>query len=194
MEDPKKASKKYTLSKQKKKRIILKKRDTSKPSKYNWELKFGPNDVNVKTEIINQNLIHKPKKINLTPIIRVNTEIPEKKPDYLKEIISKREKRNRSKSSKERENKSTDMYESNVKSEKWEKEINKKGNIIDNINDVQIKAKNIEKEADLKEKELQLWGGIENNPELGRKVSSLLIDSIEAKINILKKINMNNNA
>ncbi len=192
LEDPKKASKKYTLSKQKKKRIILKKRDTSKPSKYNWELKFGPNDVNVKTEVINQNLIHKPKKVNLTPIVRVNTEIPEKKPDYLKEIITKREKRNRSKSSKERENKSTDMYESNVKSEKWEKEINKKGNIIDNINVIQEKAKNIEKEADMKEKELQLRGGIENNPELGRKVSSLLIDSIEAKINILKKMNMNN--
>ena len=124
----------------------------------------------------------------------MSTEVPEKKPDYLKEIISNRGKRNSNKSSNERENKSTDMFVSQKKAEKWEKEINKKGNIIDNINDVQIKAKNIEKEADLKEKELQLRGGIENNPELGRKVSSLLIDSIEAKINILKKINMNNNA
>ncbi len=194
LEDPKKASKKYTLSNQKKKRILLKKRDTSKPSKFKWDLKFEPNDENVKTDVINQNLIHKPKKINLSPVVRVTTEVPEKKPDYLKEIISQRGKRNSNKSSNERENKSIDMFVSQKKAEKWEKEINKKGNIIDNINDVQIKAKNIEKEADLKEKELQLRGGIENNPELGRKVSSLLIDSIEAKINILKKINMNNNA
>ena len=193
LEDPKKANRKYTLDKQKKKRILLKKRDNSKPSKFKWELKFAQDDDNAKTDAINQNLIHKPKKVNLTPIVRTVTEAPEKKPDYLKEIITQREeKKNRAMSSKERENKSTEILESNKKSKKWEKELNKKGNIIDNINNIQKQAKIIEKEADLKEKQLQLSGGIENNPELGRKVSSLLIDSIEAKINILKKMNMNN--
>ena len=72
---------------------------------------------------------------------------------------------------------------------KWEKAINKDGNLIDNINEIQEKAQIIEQQADMKEKLLQLSGGVENNPELGRKVSSLLIDSIEAKINILKKMN-----
>ena len=191
LEDPKKASRKYTLNKQKKKRIILKKRDNSKPSKFKWELKFAQDDDNVKTDVINQNLVHKPKKINLIPIVRTTTEPPEKKPDYLKEILNQREeKKNRAKSSKGKQNKSTEMFESNKNSKKWEIEINKKGNIIDNINDIEEKAKNIEKEANLKEKQLQLNGGFENNVELGKKVSSLLIDSIEAKINILKKMNM----
>ena len=54
---------------------------------------------------------------------------------------------------------------------------------------MQIKAKNIDKEAELKEKLLKESGGIANNPELGLKVSNLLIDSIQAKINILKKMN-----
>ena len=193
LEGPKKPNRKYTLDKQKSKRILLKKRDNSKPSKFKWELKFAQDDDNTKTDVINQNLIHKPKKVNLTPIVRIPTEAPEKKPDYLKEIITQREeKKNRAMSSKERENKSTEILESNKKSKKWEKELNKKGNIIDNINNIQKQAKIIEKEADLKEKQLQLSGGIENNPELGRKVSSLLIDSIEAKINILKKMNMSN--
>ena len=35
---------------------------------------------------------------------------------------------------------------------------------------------------------LKLKGGIENNPELGKKVSNLIIDSIEAKINMLKNM------
>ena len=40
----------------------------------------------------------------------------------------------------------------------------------------------------MQEKILNLSGGIENNPELGQKVSSLLIDSIEAKLSILNNI------
>ena len=54
---------------------------------------------------------------------------------------------------------------------------------------MQIKAKNIDKEAELKEKLLKENGGIANNPELGVKVSNLLIDSIQAKIKILRKMN-----
>ena len=61
--------------------------------------------------------------------------------------------------------------------------------MIDNLNNVKEKVEVIDQEADQKEKLLQLSGGIENNPELGRQVGSLLLDSIEAKINILKKMN-----
>ena len=182
----------YTLKKQKKKRVLLKKRDTSKPSsKFKWDLKLVEENENNKIDIINKNLIHKPKKINLMPITRKTTDIPDKKPDYLKEMISKREQRNkkRAMSSKEEGNNNDEMLDINKKSKKWEKEINKDGNLIENIKDIQEKAQIIEQEADMKEKLLQLSGGIENNPELGKKVSSLLIDSIEAKINILKKMN-----
>ena len=41
----------------------------------------------------------------------------------------------------------------------------------------------------MNEQLMKLNGGIENNPELGKKVSSLLIESIEAKLSILKKVN-----
>lgn len=190
LEDPKNANKKYTLNKQKKNRIILKKRDNSKPSKYKWKLKLEENEADKKEEAINQNLIRKPKKINLQPITRTSTQIPEKKPDYLQEIINKKEEKKRVMSSKERENSNYEIDNINKKSKKWEKEINNKsGSLIENINNVQEKAKIIDQEADLKEKLLHVNGGIENNPELGRKVSNLLIDSIQAKINILKKMN-----
>ena len=190
LEDPKNANKKYTLNKQKKNRIILKKRDNSKPSKYKWKLKLEENEADKKEEAINQNLIRKPKKINLQPITRTSTQIPEKKPDYLQEIINKKEEKKRVMSSKERENSNYEIDDINKKSKKWEKEINNKGgSLIENINNVQEKAKIIDQEADLKEKLLHVNGGIENNPELGRKVSNLLIDSIQAKINILKKMN-----
>ena len=190
LEDPKNANKKYTLNKQKKNRIILKKRDNSKPSKYKWKLKLEENEADKKEEAINQNLIRKPKKINLQPITRTSTQISEKKPDYLQEIINKKEEKKRVMSSKERENSNYEIDNINKKSKKWEKEINNKsGSLIENINNVQEKAKIIDQEADLKEKLLHVNGGIENNPELGRKVSNLLIDSIQAKINILKKMN-----
>ena len=142
-------------------------------------------------ETILKNLIHKPKKINLQPITRMTTDTLEQK-DYLKELISKREKK-RAKSSKnsiDKSNSEVDGYDFQENSLKWEKAVNKKdGSIIENINYVQKQALTLEKEADEKEKLLKFKGGIENNPELGKKVSNLLIDSIQAKINILKKMN-----
>ena len=183
LEDPKNAAKKYTMKKQKKNRVIIKKRDTTKPSKYKWELKL---DTNTNRE---ENYIRRPKKINLLPIMRTTTDIPTKKPDYLHDIINKRNKA-RSNSSKGRENYEDEFVGINKKSEKWENVMNAKDiNILDNINNVQSKVQVLEKEAEEKEKLLKLKGGIENNPELGKKVSSLLIDSIEAKINMIKKMN-----
>ena len=144
-------------------------------------------------ETILQNLVHKPKKINLQPITRMTTEIPVKK-DYLKELITKREKKEkkmRAMSSKNsQDNINPEAYDLVENSLKWEKAVNNKGgSLIENINIVQKKAQTLEKEADEKEKLLEFKGGIENNPELGKKVSNLLIDSIQAKINILKKMN-----
>ena len=184
LEDPKTAAKKYTLKSQKNKRIIIKKRDKSKPSKFKWELKLDPNPDK------EENYIKKPKKINLLPIQRTKTEIPVKKPDYLAEIINKRKMNNRSNSSKGRDNYEDEFVGINKQSTKWENAMNKNdGNLLEKINNVQNKVEIIEKEAEESEKLLKLRGGIENNPELGKKVSNLIIDSIEAKINMLKKMN-----
>ena len=81
------------------------------------------------------------------------------------------------------------MYYSVKKSKEWEKELNNSGNIINNINVVNEKVGIIEREVEQKEKLLELNGGIENNPKLGKEVGNLLLDSIEAKINLLKKMN-----
>ena len=190
LEDPKNVNKKYTLQKQKKKSVLLKKRDNSKPSKFKWELKLTENPLNKKEQILNENLIHRPKKLSLDPINRTSKNIPEKKPDYLKEMKNNREEKERIMSSKERKNNINDkMYYSVKKSKEWEKELNNSGNIINNINVVNEKVGIIEREVEQKEKLLELNGGIENNPKLGKEVGNLLLDSIEAKINLLKKMN-----
>ena len=190
LEDPKNASKKYTLQAKKKHRVLLKKRDNSKPSKFKWKLKLEEDPNDKVDDILSQNLVHKPKKVNLLPITRTSVNLPDKKIDYLKEIINKKQEKERAMSSKNREDSNSQILSIKKKSKKWEKEINNKNwNIIDNLNNIKEKVEVIDQEADQKEKLLQLSGGIENNPELGRKVGSLLLDSIEAKINMLKKMN-----
>ena len=188
LEDPS-SHKKYTKEKQKKKRILLKKRDNSKPSKFKWELKLEEPDID-KLEQANKNLIKKPKKVNLSPISRTKSLIPEKRKDYLREIINKKEIKSRSMSSKMSEGEDGEVLNINKKTNKWEKDINNdNGTLLQNINNVKEKANTLEKQAEMKEKLLKLNGGIQNNPELGKRVSSLLIDSIEAKLSILKKVN-----
>ena len=179
--------KKYTMNKQKKKRILLKKRDNSKPSKFKWELKLEYPAVD-KFDEQNKNLIKKPKRINLSPIERTKLIIPDKKPDYLREIINKKEVKNRALSSSKVDEE--EELNTNQQSKKWEKVINNNNaTLLENINNVKEQANSLEKQAEMSEKLLKLNGGIENNPELGKKVSSLLINSIEAKLSILKKVN-----
>ena len=179
--------KKYTMNKQKKKRILLKKRDNSKPSKFKWELKLEYPAVD-KFDEQNKNLIKKPKRINLSPIERTKLIIPDKKPDYLREIINKKEVKNRALSSSKVDEE--EELNTNQQSKKWEKVINNNSaTLLENINNVKEQANSLEKQAEMNEKLLKLNGGIENNPELGKKVSSLLINSIEAKLSILKKVN-----
>ena len=185
LENPKLNVHKYTLFNHKKNRVILKKRVNSKPSKYKWELKLEDDSDNLDKSGIEQNLIKKPKKKKLSPIIYKRHPIPDKKIDYLREMIaSKEEKKNTNNLSSIPENKA-----------KWDKIISdKKGNLVDNINKVREQAEILEKEANMREQVLKLNGGIENNPQLGKKLSSLLIDSIEAKLSILNSINEKLNA
>jgi hypothetical protein len=189
LEDPG-SHKKYTMNKQKKKRVILKKRDDSKPSKFKWELKIEEPKVD-QFEDQTKNIVKKPRRVNLSPITRTKSLVPGKRPDYLREIINKKEVRNRAMSTKKSEgNNDNEAAKNDDKGKKWEKAINNdNATLLENINNVKVKANSLEKEAEMKEKLLKLNGGIENNPELGKKVSSLLIDSIEAKLSILKKVN-----
>ena len=73
---------------------------------------------------------------------------------------------------------------------KWEKAINsEKGTFIENVKFVNEKAKVMDDEIKINEKILKVYGGVKNNPEIREKVSNLLIDSIEAKLSILNKLN-----
>ena len=181
LEEPKSAQIKYTLNKQKNKRIIIKKKDNSKPSKYKWKLKLE--DSTSLDDEINNNLIKKPKKICLVTIPRTSSVVKEKKVDYLREIIAEKEKKRVKSSEKDNED------NIKIKEEKWEKAINNnKGTFMQNINDVKDKVNSLEKEAEMQEKLLKLNGGVGNNPKIGKKVSNLIIDSIEAKLKILNQL------
>ena len=187
LENPKLFIVKDTLSKRKKKRVILKKRDPNKPSKFKWKLKLDedPFDKLNKSDTINDTLIRRPKKIKVSSSFETKEHKPvEKKIDYLREMAIKREEKEKKKN-----NISNNISLQKNNRQKWDKIINHfNGNIIENVNNIKQQADFLEKEAFMKEKILNLNGGIENNPELGKKVSSLLIDSIEAKLSILTKI------
>ena len=176
MEDPKREAKKYTLIKQKRNRIIMKKRDNTKPSKYNWVLKL---DLDLDKEI---NFVKKPKKINLAPITRTTTELPNKKPNYLEDLINNKKATTRINSST-----FSEKYISDKKSEKFDE--NYKNKILDKINIAKNRVEYMEQKAKTKEQLLKINGGIENNPQLGKQVSDMYIDSIEEKLNYLKKLN-----
>ncbi len=51
-----------------------------------------------------------------------------------------------------------------------------------------MKAEHLENLANENDKILKVNGGIEKNPELGQKISDLIIDSIHAKLSILNNI------
>ena len=156
-------------------------------NKYKWEIK---NNEEIKKEIllkneIKKNLIKKPKKINLSQHIihpkKNNSELPIKKIDYLTEL------RNKTIETEE-------LKENKINIKKWEKLLkNDDQNIITNINIVKNKADLLEEKALREQQLLKMNGGIKNNPILGQKVSNYLIDSIEAKLSILKKFAEINN-
>ena len=58
---------------------------------------------------------------------------------------------------------------------------------MENVNFVKEKARIIDDELRKNQKMLDLYGGVKNNPNIAKKISNLLIDSIEAKLSILNK-------
>ena len=66
--------------------------------------------------------------------------------------------------------------------------LNSNGNYYEKVNQIKLKAYNLTKDADKKDKILKKKGGIERDPQLGQKIAYLLIDSIEAKLSILNTV------
>jgi len=185
LENPKQFLIKNTLANKKNKRVILKKRDPDKPSKFRWKLKLDldPFDKLNNSDTANDILIKRPKKIKISPSFENKEHKPqEKKKDYLRQILLKREQK------KSMSDKNIFLTPKNS-TEKWDKIINNfKGNFVNNVNNIQLKVDKLDREAMNKERKLKIEGGIGHNPELGMEVSNLLLDSIGAKLSILNKI------
>ena len=150
-------------------RILLKKPDPNKPSKYSWKLKL---------ELDEQEKINKNKNLNQSKRARSaqKREPLEKLPDYLTEMRNKNEKISNNSQTKFRTN-------------DWDKMLkNNKGNLMENVEKVKKKAEELENKAKMNEKLLQnTSGGIDFN--LQQKVSGYYLDSIKAKLSILENIN-----
>ena len=159
----------------KKNRVILKKRDPNKPSKFHWDLKLDEIDINnpLGTSVDIQKAINKkPKRlfysIEAKPIIK-----PNKKIDYLDEFIKDRAE-------------TEEAIDGEEIGKKWNRIINnKKIPIQENLKNVKNKADLLEKKAIENENVLRINGGLESNPSLGKKVSGMLIDAIHAKLSII---------
>ena len=184
LKNPKEFFIKSPLSPKKSKRIILKKRDPEKPSKFRWKLKLDidPFEHLNKSDTAKDILIKRPKRIKISASFeKKNNAPPPKKIDYLRQIIFKNEHKSKS-------NKNIFLTPKNT-ANKWKKIINSfEGNFANNVDKIRQKVDNIDRKAVNKEKQLKMEGGIGKNPELGQEVSNLLIDSIEAKLSILNKL------
>ena len=201
LSESKSASKIKSILKNSKSKSKNKNKSRSKPksSKIQNNLKYKNNyltEMN-KSQIINKYLIRKPKKIQFvnssssTGTIQKNK--ANKKIDYLKRMYN-------NKTYKVNNNNINNNYNYNNKSlsvdivkkdkrKKWDDLIKQKNNsLMDNIGIVIKKADDLDREADKTEKKLLFSGGVANNPKLGKKVSNLLLDSIQAKLSILNQM------
>ena len=78
----------------------------------------------------------------------------------------------------------------NASSRKWQRFItdNKDSSIVDNINKAKSKIQKMEYEALQNEQLLKSQDDVNKSAELNKKVSNLIIDSIQAKITLLKQM------
>ena len=170
---------KDTLYDYKKKRILLKKRDPNKPSKYSWQLKLEEIDENnpLGTSVeIQKALIKKPRRIMLSTEFEKKKNIPNQKKDFLPEAMSKK---NITEINSDNEN-------SGNQNTNWNKLLkDKNASLFENLENVKNKADYLEQKASENEKILVVNGGFSRNPKLGKKVTNLLINSIHAKMCIL---------
>ena len=181
---------KDTLQHHKRKgRILLKKPDPNKPSKYSWKLKIlntSDNEISIE-----KSLIKKPKDYRLSASVeKTPNKLPSIKIDYLKEMIKEKENKENAKLNSSN-NLLTEGNYAKISAKKWEKLINKKnGNnsIVDNINSAKNKIELLQLKAIQSEKLLNAQDPNSKDPELNKKVTNLIIDSIEAKLSLLNQM------
>jgi hypothetical protein len=186
--DPKRfLENKETLQHHKRKgRVLLKKVNPNKPNKYDWLKKLNKSaesEVNIEDK-----LIKKPKYYMLSMSTEKNrNKLPNIKIDYLNEIKKENEKIHNSENNNGL-NEEEDYIKNSAK--KWNKLINenKDGSLVENINDARNKIQKLEYEALQNEKLLKSQDDINKSAELNKKVSSLIIDSIQAKITLLQQM------
>ena len=128
--------------------------------------------IDIRTnEKIQEILSKKPKRSFIAPIT-VKTK-PTKPIDYLSEL---------------RKNKMIHQK----KQTNWNKIIsNPRGNKIENLQLVKNQVDLIEEKAHLQKELMRINGGYAKNPDIGDKVSDLLIDSIKAKLTIINTLKAN---
>jgi len=151
-------------------RILLKKPDPNKPSKYSWKLKLELDE----SEKINKNK----NQVQLKRARSAQKHEPlEKLPDYLTEMRLKK----------------TQIIENHspnkIRNNNWDKMLqNNKGNIYENVEKAKKRVEQLEEKAKMNEKLLENCdGGVD--PELQQKVSGYLLDAIKGKLSILEKMN-----
>ena len=190
--DPKRfLQNKDTLHHKRKGRVILKKIDPTKPNKYDWLKvlnKSAENEVNIEDK-----LIKKPKNYMLSMSYgRNKNKLPNIKIDYLPEVkkdIQKKEENDKIYNSENNELNEEENYVK-VSSKKWDNLINrnKDSSLIDNINKARNRIQDLEFQALQNEKLLKSQDDINKSAILNKKVSNLIIDSIQAKITLLKQM------
>ena len=184
---------KDTLQHHKRKgRVLLKKVDPNKPSKYDWlkQLnKSAENDPN-----IDDKLIKKPKNYMLSMSLERNkrNKLPNIKFDYLRKKNNEKEQKENIDVLYNSEDKDLNEEENYIKAsaKKWDKLINESNdeNLIENINNAKDKIQKLEYEALQNEKLMKSSDDINQSVELNKRVSNLIIDSIQAKITLLQKM------
>lgn len=184
---------KDTLQHHKRKgRVLLKKVDPNKPNKYDWlkQLnKSAENDPNIEDK-----LIKKPKNYMLSMSLERNkrNKLPNIKFDYLRKKNNEKEQKENIDVLYNSEDKDLNEEENYIKAsaKKWDKLINESNdeNLIENINNAKDKIQKLEYEALQNEKLLKSSDDINQSVELNKRVSNLIIDSIQAKITLLQKM------
>ena len=138
---------------------------------------------------IERTLVRKPRQYKNTLSVD-STKLPSIKKDYLQEII--KEKENQENIKKVNSSKILINEQNYVKSseKKWKKMITKDGNgaLVDNINNAKNKINLLELKAMQTEQLMKVQEPTSNDVELNKKVSNLLIDSIEGKLFLLNQM------
>ena len=176
-------------SNKRKGRIILKKPDPTKPSRFSWKLKILNTSENELS--IERTLIRRPKQYKMSMSMeRTPHKLPEIKKDYLQVMI--KEKQNNENIQKANSSKMLINGDNYAKSseKRWNKMLNENGNdsLINNISKAKQQIQLLELKAIQNEQLLKVQEPTNNDVELNKKVSNLLIDSIEAKLSLLNQM------